>query len=351
MDVYRLLAGHLDNLPAGFPATASGVELRILRRLFAPEEAAIALGLRMMPEPAARIARRLGADENEVAAKLETMAGKGLIFRSRKDELVLYMASQFVVGIWEYHVNDLNADLIHDVNEYLPYLMEKTWSAMETKQLRVIPVAESVNPEAAVMPYEEAERIIRSQSKIVVAPCICRREQKMVGAGCDSPMEACFSFGAAAFYYEENGLGRAVSQEEALVLMGKGLDAGLVLQPSNSQKPINICMCCGCCCQVLKNIKKMPQPARMVSSNYYAEVDAERCVACGACAEHCHMEALHIEAQAVVDPERCIGCGVCVPVCSFEALRLRRKEPEKQIVPPETMVQTFMQMARERGKL
>ena len=36
-DVYQNLARHLDNLPAGFPATKSGVEIRILKRLFTPE--------------------------------------------------------------------------------------------------------------------------------------------------------------------------------------------------------------------------------------------------------------------------------------------------------------------------
>ena len=38
-DVYKRLAKHLDNLPASFPATDSGVELRILKHLFTPEEA------------------------------------------------------------------------------------------------------------------------------------------------------------------------------------------------------------------------------------------------------------------------------------------------------------------------
>ena len=350
-DIYSQLARHLDNLPAGYPATESGVELRILKKLFTPDEATVALGLRMMPEPALKIAKRLQAEVGVLEPMLEKMSRKGLIFRSRKGDLTFYMATQFVVGIWEYHVNDLDEELIKDVNEYVPYLMEKTWAEMETKQLRVIPIAESVPAEASIMPYEEAEMIIKSQSKIVVAPCICRKEQKMMGEGCDSPMEACFVFGVAAFYYEENGLGRSISQEEAMQLMQKGLDAGLVLQPSNSQKSINICMCCGCCCQVLKNIKKMPQPATMIDSNYYAEVDGEQCVACGDCVERCHMDAIEIEDTAKVDLDRCIGCGVCIPVCDYEALRLRQKDEASRYVPPETMVKTFMKMAQERGKL
>ena len=55
-DVYERLAKHLDNLPAGFPATDTGVELRILKRLFTPQEAEVALGLTMMLESPPAIA-------------------------------------------------------------------------------------------------------------------------------------------------------------------------------------------------------------------------------------------------------------------------------------------------------
>jgi electron transport complex protein RnfB len=76
-DVYQRLARHLDRLPAGFPATASGVELRILKRLFTEDEAEIALGLTMMPEPAAAIAQRLGREGAELAPMLDRMSRKG----------------------------------------------------------------------------------------------------------------------------------------------------------------------------------------------------------------------------------------------------------------------------------
>ena len=49
--VYRRLARRLDNLPGGFPSTETGVEQRILRRLFSPEEAALAVRLTLVPEP------------------------------------------------------------------------------------------------------------------------------------------------------------------------------------------------------------------------------------------------------------------------------------------------------------
>jgi hypothetical protein len=75
-DVYQRLAMHLDNLPASFPATDSGVELRILRRMFTPEEAEAALALRLVPESAADIANRLGRDEADVEAMYYRMSKK-----------------------------------------------------------------------------------------------------------------------------------------------------------------------------------------------------------------------------------------------------------------------------------
>ena len=348
-DVYPQLARHLDRLPAGFPATETGVELRILKRLFTADEAAIALGLTMMPEPASAIAERLGREPDLLAPQLEDMSRKGLIYRSSKGGRHHYMAAQFVIGIWEYHLNDLDEALIRDVNEYLPTLMRDNWTQQETKQLRVVPVSQSVSAEIRTMPYEAAEDIIRSQSKIVVSPCICRREHEMVGKGCGKPMEVCLSFGSGAYYYEENGLGRAVSPEEALEILQTGMEAGLVLQPGNAQKPTNICMCCGCCCQVLKNLKTLDSPSKVVHTNYYAEVIAENCIACEACVERCQMDAITVDDVARVDRDRCIGCGLCVGACPEEAMVMRQKDKGEQYVPPANVFETYLNMAKERG--
>ncbi len=349
-DVYQNLAKHLDDLPTGFPSTESGVEIRILKRLFSPEEAKIAVGLKMKQEPAGVIAGRLGMDENKISPILEKMSQKGLIFRKRKGDQSFYMAAQFVIGIWEYHVNSLDEGLIRDFNEYVPYLVKKGWAKQKTQQLRVIPINRSVVAEPGVMPYEQAEEIIRKQSKIVVAPCICRKEHKMVGKGCDRPEEVCLVFSTGAFYYEENGLGRSITQEEALGLLQKGVEAGLVIQPSNAKKPANICMCCGCCCQILKNIKLLPEPSKAVHANYYAQVTEANCTACSTCLQRCPMDAITVEETASVDRNRCIGCGLCVPTCEFGAIELLQKQGDETYEPPETFIHTYMRIAMERGK-
>ena len=348
-DVYERLATHLDNLPGGFPRTESGVELRILKRLFTEEEAALALYLRMMPEPVERIARRADITPEELADKLYRMSRKGLIYRADTPEGKRYMAMQYVVGIWEYHVNDLNEGLIRDMNEYIPHLLDSLVK-LKTQQLRTIPIEASLDSKGTVMPYEEARKLIEGQSKIVVAPCICRKEHAMIGEGCGKLAEACLIFSSAAYFYESNQLGRSISQEEALKILERAEDEALVLQPTNAQRIQNICLCCGDCCQVLRSLKRFPHPASLVHANFYARIRKEDCIGCEACIDRCQMEAIRMQDDvAEIDLDRCIGCGLCVTACSGEAIDLIRKDEQDCYTPPDNVVETYMRIAQERG--
>lgn len=347
-DIYEDLAAHLDRLPAGFPRTPDGVEMRILKRLFTPREAEIAQQVTLRPETPQRIADRTGWDAKELADELLALSRKGLIFRIRKGTEYRYMAAQFVIGIWEYHVNDLDEELIRDVNEYLPHFFERSRQA-DTPQLRTIPISQALPSEQAVMPYERARQMILEQDHIVVAPCICRKEHGLMGTACDRPLETCLVFGNGAQYYQENGLGRPISQEEALDILLRAEQSGLVLQPSNAQKIVNICTCCSCCCQILKNLKALPNPSLYVASNFRAQVDTGRCTGCGTCLSHCPMDALELENDAaMVRVDRCIGCGVCVPQCPEKAMTLLQKPEEERITPPPHLFETFKRIKAER---
>lgn len=349
-DLYKRLAKHLDHMPGGFPATDSGVELRILRRLFSEDEAALALKMSLLPEPVKVIARRARIPVDKASERLESMAKKGLIFRfSRKNRPPRYSANQFVIGIWEYHVNDLDPELIKDFNEYVPHLIDhKTWK--KSPQLRTVPVNRSLDVELNVLPYEDAAALVKRHNHFVEAPCICRREHRMVGEGCDKPEGGCLIMGTAADYYEKNGLGRRISREEALGILKQADEAGLVLQPSYAKKVANICCCCGCCCQVLINIKKHPEPAALVASPFAASLDRDACVGCGVCERRCQVDAIRMDQDvAVLDEKRCIGCGLCVTTCVSGALTLIRKPEPMRPEIPDTMVKAAVQRSRVRG--
>lgn len=348
--VYERLREHLDSLPGGFPATESGVEMRILKRLFSPEDAELARYLTIKLEPAQVIAERAGMNEDQAASRLRDMARKGLIFSiETPDRPPAYMASQFVVGIWEYHVNDLDKDFVKDMEEYLPTLAREAFDYLP--QLRTIPIGKSIHAGIEILPYEQAEVMVRKQKKFLVAPCICRLEHKLKEGGCDKLMEACLIFGWAADYYERNGLGRIITVEETLDIIKQAEEDGLVLQPSNTQEIVNICCCCGDCCQVLLNLKHYPVPAAVVSSPFVVEADTEICVGCETCQERCQMEALSMEDEKVaLNADRCIGCGLCVSTCPSGALRLVRKPQDQQPEIPKNQMEAHSMRAEIRAR-
>lgn len=345
--IYEALAEHLDRLPAGFPRTPEGVEIRILKMLFTPQEAELATLLTLKPESPGEFAGRTGQDAVEMSGKLEDMSRKGLIFRIRRGSRVLYMAAQFFLGIWEFHVNDLSPELIRDIYEYFPYYFGQ-FNAY-TSQARTIPQLGVLASEQAVMPYDEARRIVSAQEKIAVAPCLCRKAHGILGGDCKKPMETCLTFADAANYYEENGLARRIDVDEAMRILGNAEENGLVLQSNNTQKPVNICSCCGCCCLILKNLKGLPEPAKYAGSNYFAVLDPKRCSGCRTCIERCQMDAVIMDGEtALILKERCIGCGLCVPTCPEDAIALNAKIKEEQWVPPSRFKDIYSRIANER---
>ena len=119
MDIYKKLANHLNNLPGGFPPSDTGAEFRLLKRLFTPDEAELAIHLTLEREETPVIAKRAGISVDEADQRLKTMAEKGLIFSiEANDSPALYQAIPWVVGIYELQVNKLNKEFIEDLIEY-----------------------------------------------------------------------------------------------------------------------------------------------------------------------------------------------------------------------------------------
>jgi len=350
--VYHELASHLDQLPGGFPSTPEGVELRILRHLFTEPEARLACRLTLIPETTQVIAYRCGLAEDVAALMLEAMWHKGLILKHEsKGKLPRYMASQFVVGIWEFQVNRLDPELVADMAAYIPVLFDAdAWR--RAPQMRTIPVNRSVDPKLPVLPHEAAGALIRTKDHFVISPCICRKEQRMAGHGCDGPLEACISFGDAGSYFVKSGIGRPVDRQTVLDLFERADRAGLVLQPSNSRDPAWICCCCGCCCGVLRTIKTYPKPAELVAAPFAARLTAGSCTGCGICLGRCQMGALALTDKTVqLNHQRCIGCGLCVSTCPTGALRLFRKPRPQQRRVPANMATALLRTAWKRKKI
>jgi len=348
-EVYAYLARHLDDLPGGFPSTESGVELRILKRLFSPEQAELAVRLTITPEAAGAIAERSGLDIEETAKRLEVMARKGLIFSiEERGRPALYQAASYIFGIWEFQLNNLNKEFARDMDEYAPTLGVEI---SKFPQLRTIPVGRSIPASAEVFPHEGAGELVQERKKILVAPCICRRKTKTQGAGCDKPEETCLIFDQWAEYYHRNGLGRIIGKDEALEILKKADEAGLVLQPSNSKEPGWICCCCSCCCGAVKRLKAHPKPASIVVNSFICQVDPETCQGCRVCIDRCPTHAHEIVDDRVAYlPERCIGCGLCTTTCPSGAATMIRKPENQHPSIPQTVMDNRIILAQVRGK-
>jgi ferredoxin len=348
-DVYVRLREFLDKMPGSYPATQSGVEFKILKKIFTPEQAELTLQLSAMPESASAIATRIGTDPAALAGKLEAMAREGLILRVRMGEEALYCAVSFVVGIYEFHLNTIDRELSEMFEEYLPHLGE-VWKTQRTKPLRVVPINSSLQGGHAVASYEQIRELVKDKQLISVGPCICRKEQTLLGGKCDRPAERCIGFDMAAQYYIENGMSRQITQQELMDLLKMGEDKALVLCPTNSKEIMNLCMCCGCCCGLLRTIGKFDRPADHVENLYQARIDPELCTACGDCAERCQVDAIREADSAFeVSTARCIGCGLCVPTCPVEAISMVEK-PEPVSVPND-IIEMNMRQLQERGLL
>jgi electron transport complex protein RnfB len=242
--------------------------------------------------------------------------------------------------------------LAEDLESYYEQALGKTFQAWSTPVMRTIPINREIVSEWPIAAYEDAMKIIEDHKIIAVAPCICRTMANEMDKGCDKPLEACFLFGSHAAYYVDNKMGRYIDKEEARQIIAKNDEAGLVMQPFNSQNVGGMCSCCGCCCGLLRSLKLQDNPADAVKSNYYAAVYEDACVGCETCVERCQMEAVVVEdekAQVVIN--RCIGCGLCVTTCPTDAMTLVKKSGDNLYLPPESGMETYIRIAQERGKL
>lgn len=330
-DPYIKLREFLDTFPIGFPATKSGVELKILKRLFTEEEAKITVLMTPVPEEAKRIARRAKMSKESLEEKLELMAKKGLIFRVRRGDRLLYNAAPFMIGLYEYSVKKIDQELAQLFKEYYDTAQVHEIGASNIPGFKVLPVDEVIQSNTVLYPYQKLKESVKAARKIAVTDCVCRLEAKLNGEGCNHPIETCLSFGAAAEFYIENGWGREINPEDALKILDETDRAGLVHAGVNSKHLSNICNCCPCCCVSMKGITKLGHDKqKYLNAIFESVVNQEKCSGCGTCVDHCPVGAILLTERASILREKCLGCGLCASTCPEKAISLiTRKDGEE----------------------
>ncbi len=352
-NVYRRLQQHLDQMPVGFPATDSGVELRLLEHLFTPEEAEMALHLGALPESIDKIharAKKTGVEFAQLRDALQRLAAKGAIAGTKIDGKPHYSKAMLALGIFEFQVNRLTKELHSDFLQYMDEGFGKAFHTRKTSQMRTIPISEEVTPERRIGTYDNARSLVmRSEGPFGVINCVCRQGMDLQDEPCRQTeiRETCLLLKDFAKAAIESGNARELSSEEMLGLLDRADEVGMVLQPMNTQDPDFICCCCGCCCGVLSTAKKLPRPAEYFDTNYFAGVDEELCIACETCGDRCAMGAIsYADGVASVDRLFCIGCGLCVSTCPEEAIHLVEKEATT--TPPKSTADLYKKIMLER---
>ncbi len=351
-EVYQRLAEVLDTLPNGFPATDTGVEIKLLKKIFTLEQAELFCDMRLTYETAEKVAERTGRPSEGIDDKLFSMWERGQIFSINIGGVRVYKMMPWILGIYEFQLTHLDEEFAKLNEEYSP-VFGKQFFENQPPLMQSIPIEESIAISQDALPYERVSTIIENGQSFMVQECICKKEQGILDKPCAKPLEVCLVIAPVAGVLDDRTWGRAISKEKAYELLGNTEEAGLVHLASNVRKgQYYICNCCGCCCGILRGINQLGISAsHVINSHYYAEIDPDKCSVCGICAdERCQVNAI-VEGKDSysVIKEKCIGCGLCVSTCPEEAIQLIHKKQEELVTPPITEEQWFKDRGRLRG--
>lgn len=330
-EIYRALAERLDELPNGFAQSETDSDLRLLAKIFSPDEAGVASQMHADAEPVSAIAARVDMEVADAKRLLKGMVRKGLIRAEKGQRQLNYGLIPWVVGIYENQLPRMDAELAGLFEEYY---LETTGMASALRESpavhRVVPVREAIPFELGIYPHETASSLIEGAKSWAVRDCICRVQQKLVGKGCERPVENCLVFAPVENVFQHSEVDRSIPKDEALRILSEAHDAGLVHSTGNYRDGNTyICNCCTCCCGVLRAVADHRVPSAVANSAFAATVLDSECVGCGACTERCQCSALAIVGDlSHVDIGRCVGCGVCVSTCPAEAIHLERRDGE-----------------------
>jgi len=349
-NAYRLLAKQLDALPNGFPAVEDEADLRLLAKLFTPEEAELAAQLHTILETAASIAERIGKNPTDVNQSLKGLARRGLITCRKIEKGLGFGLMPFVVGFYENQMVSMDVELAQLFEDYYKKAADRLL-AIQPQVHRIVPVNETIRNDMEIQPYESAASILDRAQAWGVVDCICRKQKALIGEACKHPIDMCMMMSPTPAAFNDAPMIRALTREEAQDTLQRAAKAGLVHSVNNSQNDVwYICNCCTCSCGILRGMKEMGLANVVARSAFVNSVDEDLCIGCENCVSACQFEAISYDQTAKVDARRCVGCGVCVVACSEGALSLIRRADMDVTIPPVDEDSWRVERAQRRGK-
>lgn len=332
--------------------------LEMLKILWPTEQEAQIISLFKEPlmdqKGSRKIAKLTGMPLEKVIELCEGMAKRGVIFKEGKK----YALLPIMPGLYEFYFISRSdkkenlekaAKLFHEIidlglmNEWYssdyPFFRTLPSSSLPQKitKEKEVPINEEVAAQHEILVFEDVEKYVKRATSISVVNCACRTTSAYAGLPeCKKPMDICMALNFASEALDSYGLGRKVSQEEALDLIKVAEDKGLVhtiINGAGPDTPMLICNCCSCHCGVLTGIIKYNNPRAFAKSNFRPQIDNTLCIKCEKCVQICPMTALwhhfpHEEDLSdefiAIKEELCIGCGLCAHHCPKDAIIMKK---------------------------
>ncbi len=289
-----------------------------------PQEAQLLLALPGTPPD---LAKTLNLTEPEVSSILHSLFIKGVVFPSSKSDPPKYKMCRDLVQFHDAYILWPEApreflDVWQEFMEYEWPEIAKNFNKIFPRPFtRVIPVGVTIEAKTHVLAFEDVREIIEKANVISVTKCTCR----LTARKCDRTLEACLQINRGAEYNLARGTGRRLTKEEALEVVRKAEEDGLIHVVMNKQNVDQfICNCCPCCCQtmpiLIKHNISVIEPSR-----FAACVAQDLCSACGTCLDRCYFGAIVAaeDGTATVNTEKCMGCGLCQVTCPTGAISMK----------------------------
>ncbi len=322
--VYAQLAEKLE-----IGGRQSKVVPRILETLLDETEAALVLAA-APPATVEELSAKTGIDAARIETMVDPLFRKGVLFKSKKPDGIRYYRARQVVQLHDSTavMNDPPAGLLDLWKEYTRTEWGEQIKVFETAFVRVVPINVSIEPNSQILASDDARSLIDRAKNIAVVKCSCRA----IDGACGQPVEVCIQLDRAADYSLERGTGRKLSREEALLMLEKCEEEGLVHVAENKQGVGHvICNCCSDCCINWPAVKAGIVGKFVAPSRFRASVDAAACNGCALCIDRCFFDAMQMAEGDVaeVNEEKCMGCGVCRGACMLDAINMQVVRPEE----------------------
>ena len=308
MEVRENLIRLCEKINGGhYKITPDCAEYKVFEKWITDEQITVMLALTdMKPAFIPVIARKAKMSMERTKAILHELYDIGLVVQVvvPKVGLEIYLLPPYTPGIFEFLLINEKFCIAHPEIAYA-FHQHATTSQIEHAPntpmgagiMRVIPVESAIPADAVAINNEKCSKYIEdNEGHLSVTPCQCRRVRRMMGEGSGDLDEGlCIFMGHVGDMFNRSGKGRPVTVEEAKALVKLCDERGCVHQITtlHQGETFAICNCMPESCLALGVTQYYNTPATS-RSNYVAEIDQEKCVACGQCTDRCANNAIQM---------------------------------------------------------